>query len=194
MGLLVADSGTVTLDDVPLTPTAAHAWRRRIGYVAQETTLFHLSIRENLIWARPDTTEAELWEALHIAAADGFVRSLPDGLDTVVGDCGVMLSQGERQRIALARALLRRPSLLILDEATNSMDYANEARVLAAIAKLGGGLTILTVAHRLSAIRGADLIYVVEDGRVVESGGWDDLNNRENGRFRALCDTHRLQA
>jgi ATP-binding cassette subfamily C protein len=194
MGLLVADSGIVTIDDVPLTPSAAHAWRRRIGYVAQETTLFHLSIRENLMWARPNATEAELWESLRIAAADGFVRSLPDGLDTVVGDRGLMLSQGERQRIALARALLRRPALLILDEATNSMDYANEARVLAAIAKLGGGLTILTVAHRLSAIRGADLIYVVEDGAVVESGGWDDLNNRENGRFRALCDTHRLQA
>ena len=121
------------------------------------------------------------------------MQSLPDGLDTVVGDRGLMLSQGERQRIALARAILRRPALLILDEATNSIDYANEARFLAAIAKLGGGLTILTVAHRLSAIRCADLIHVVENGRVVESGRWDDLNNRENDRFRALCDAHRLE-
>ena len=192
MGLLVPDSGNVMLDGVPLTPDAAQAWRRRIGYVAQETTLFHLSIRDNLIWARPGATEAELWDALRCAAAADFVQALPHGLDSIVGDRGLTLSQGERQRVALARALLRRPSLLILDEATNSMDYVNEARALAAIAALRGSVTTLTVAHRLSAIRSADLIYVVEDGCVVESGGWEDLNNRENGRFRALCDAHRL--
>lgn len=193
MGLLMADSGCVVLDDVPLTPSLAHAWRRRIGYVAQETTLFHLTVRENLIWARPGATEPELWSALRSAAADDLVRSLAHGLDTVIGNRGLMLSQGERQRIALARALLRRPSLLILDEATNSMDYANEARVLDEIAAMRGGLTVLTVAHRLSAIRSADMIYVVEGGRVVEAGGWEELNGRKDGRFRALCDAHRLE-
>ncbi|HUN59148.1 MAG TPA: ABC transporter ATP-binding protein [Candidatus Binataceae bacterium] len=193
MGLLVADSGAITFDGVPLLPGAAHAWRRRIGYVAQETALFHLSIRDNLVWARPNATADEIWEALRIAAADRFVRALPHGVDTVVGDRGLMLSQGERQRVALARALLRRPSLLILDEATNSMDYATEARVLEAIAQMRGPLTVLTVAHRLSAIRSADLIYVIEEGRIVESGRFEDLNKRENGRFRALCNAHRLE-
>jgi ATP-binding cassette, subfamily C, bacterial len=195
MGLLVADSGCVTLDDIPLSAGAARAWRRRIGYAAHETTLFHLSIRDNLIWACPSATESDIWSALRLAAADRFVQTLTHGLDTVVGDRGLMLSQGERQRIALARAFLRRPALLILDEATNSMDYANEARVLDAIVELrGSGLTILTVAHRLSAIRDADLIYVVEHGSVVESGGWKELICRENGRLRALCDDRRFEA
>jgi ATP-binding cassette subfamily C protein len=193
MGLLTADSGCVALDDVPLTPSLAHAWRRHIGYVAQETVLFHLTIRENLAWARPGATETELWSALRSAAAGDLVRSLPQGLDTVIGDRGLMLSQGERQRIALARALLRHPTLLILDEATNSMDYANEALVLDEIAAMRGALTVLTVAHRLSAIRSADMIYVVEAGRVVEAGKWEELNDRRDGRFRALYEAHRLE-
>jgi ATP-binding cassette subfamily C protein len=193
MGLLTADSGSVIIDDVQLSPALAQAWRRRIGYVASETTLFHFSIRENLLWARPDASEAELWDALRAAAADQFVSALPHQLDTVIGDRGLTLSHGERQRIAVARALLRRPSLLILDEATNSLDYANEARVLDAIVQRGAGLTILIVAHRLSAIRHASLIYVVESGRMVESGTWEDLNERIDGRFRALCDAHRLE-
>jgi len=126
--------------------------------------------------------------------ADEFVQALPQGLDTVVGERGAMLSQGERQRIALARAILRRPALLILDEATNSLNYDNEARVLGAIEALRGELTVLMIAHRLSAIRWADLIYVLEDGAVVESGGWEELNERRDGRFRALCEAHRLVA
>jgi len=194
MGLLLPDAGNITLDGVALIPGVARSWRRQIGYVAQETSLFHLSIRDNLLWARPGASEAELYDTLRLAAAEDFVRALPHGLDTVIGDRGVMLSQGERQRIALARALLRRPTLLILDEATNSMDYENEARVLGAIEALRGDLTILLVAHRLSAIRWADLIYVIEGGRVAEAGGWEELNGREGGRFRALCAAHRLVA
>src|SRR5208283_801654 len=113
IGLLAPDSGSITVDGLPLTPGNARAWRRQIGYVAQETTLFHLSIRDNLLWARPGASEAEIFEALRLAASEDFVRALPNGLDTVIGDRGVMLSQGERQRIALARALLRRPTLLV---------------------------------------------------------------------------------
>jgi ATP-binding cassette subfamily C protein len=194
MGLFPPDSGRVTIDDAPLAPGAARAWRERIGYVANETALFHLSVRENLLWARPDAGESELLDALRLAAADEFVRTLPQGLDTVVGERGAMLSQGERQRIALARAILRRPALLILDEATNSLDYDNEARVLGAIEALRGEVTVLMIAHRLSAIRWADLIYVMEEGTVVEFGTWDELNKRRDGRFRALCEAHRLVA
>jgi ATP-binding cassette, subfamily C, bacterial len=194
MGLFPPDSGRIAIDATPLAPGAARAWRECIGYVANETALFHLSVRENLLWARPEAGEAELLDALRLAAADEFVRALPQGLDTVVGERGAMLSQGERQRIALARAILRRPALLILDEATNSLDYDNEARVLGAIEALRGEVTVLMIAHRLSAIRWADLIYVMEEGSVVESGGWDELNERRDGRFRALCEAHRLVA
>ena len=194
MGLFAPDAGRIAIDGTPLTPGGARAWRERIGYVAAETALFHLSVRENLRWAHPGASEAAMLEALRLAAADEFVRALPQGLDTVLGERGATLSQGERQRIALARALLRRPALLILDEATNSLDYDNEARVLGAIEALRGEVTVLMIAHRLSAIRWADLIYVIEDGKVVEAGGWEELNERRDGRFRALCEAHRLVA
>jgi ABC-type multidrug transport system fused ATPase/permease subunit len=115
-------------------------------------------------------------------------------MKTIVGDRGVLISQGERQRLALARAILRRPDILILDEATNSLDYDSEAKVLNAINSLRGNMTVLMIAHRLSTIRWADLIYVVEAGRIVESGEWNELNARSGGRFRALCDAQRLVA
>lgn len=194
MGLMEPSSGRITLDGVTLEANNTRGWRERIGYVAQETPLFHLSVRENLLWARPGALEAEMWRALELAAAAEFVRGLPAGIDTVVGDRGLILSQGERQRVALARALLRRPALLILDEATNSLDYDNESKVLGAIEALRGELTVLIIAHRLSAIRWADMIYVMEDGTIVESGGWEELNARREGRFRALCDAQRLVA
>jgi ABC-type multidrug transport system fused ATPase/permease subunit len=112
----------------------------------------------------------------------------------VIGERGSLVSQGERQRLALARALPRRPALLILDEATNSLDSENESWVSKAIENLRGGMTVLVVAHRLSSIRGADLIYVVEHGTIIEAGGWRNLSPRPDGRFRALCDAQSLVA
>ena len=194
MGLIQPAKGRITIDDTALNPEVVHAWRNQLGYVAQETALFNLSVRENLLWARPDASAAELNDALRLAAADEFTRALAQGLDTVVGERGALLSQGERQRLAIARALLRRPQLLVLDEATNSLDYENEARVLDAIDKLRPAMTVLIIAHRLSTIRWADLIYVVEDGTVIESGRWDELNVRRDGHFRALCAAQKLVA
>ncbi len=191
MGLIFPDSGRISVDGVTLRPEQAPSWRENIGYVASDTFLFHDTIRANLLWARPGATDEQMRTALARAAAD-FVNALPAGLDTVVGDRGVMLSQGERQRLALARAFLRHPALLVLDEATNSLDSDNEVRILAAIADLGAEVTVVMIAHRLSTIRSADTIYVLENGRVVESGRWEELSVRRDGRFRALWEAQTL--
>lgn len=187
MGLLSPSSGELLVDDVPLTAERLQAWRNRIGYVAQETFLFHDTVRANLVWASPGADDGAVWKALEQAAAADFVRALPAGLDTIVGDRGVLLSGGERQRLSLARALLRQPQLLILDEATSSLDSENERRIQAAIDHLHEQITIVAITHRLSTIRNADTIYVVERGRIVESGSWHSLLAAPAGRFRALC-------
>ena len=121
------------------------------------------------------------------SAAGEMVRGLPDGLDTMVGDRGVRLSGGERQRLALARALLRRPALLVLDEATSAIDGANEARILDAVGRLHGTLTILVITHRMISVRGADKIYVLERGRLTAAGTWDTLTATPGSSFRAAC-------
>ena len=191
LGLLAPTEGRVLVDGIPLAGDRLHAWRQSVGYVPQEAFLFHDTVRANLLWAAPSATEAELRVALRAAAAEDFVDRLPQGLDTVVGDRGVRLSGGERQRIALARALLRRPTLLVLDEATSSLDTHNERLVQDAIERLRGELTIVVIAHRLSTVRFADAIVVLEHGRVAESGTWDELGAREGGVFRRLVEADR---
>lgn len=191
LGLLSPDTGQVLADGIVIGPATVTAWRQRIGYVHQETFLFHDTIRANLLWARPDASEGELWDALRLASADRFVSRCPDGIDAVIGDRGVLLAGGERQRIALARALLRRPALLVLDEATSALDSENERQIQRAIEQLHGRVTILLITHRLSTIRDADLIHVVDEGRLVESGTWSDLT-RMNGRFVQLCQAQRI--
>lgn len=186
MGLIFPDQGHLRVDGMELNSDRVKTWRNQIGYVPQDTFLFHDTLRSNLLWAKPDAKEEEIMQSLRFAASEEFVSELPKGLDTILGDRGILLSGGERQRIALARALLRKPSLLILDEATSSLDSENEKRILKAIEKLHGEMTILIISHRLSTIRRADIIYVVEEGRLVESGTWDDLIIKENGRFCSL--------
>ena len=187
MGLILPNRGRVVVDEKPLSPERLKSWREQIGYVAQDTFLFNDTVRANLLWARPEASEEEIWQTLKLAAAEGFVSELPDGLETILGDRGVRLSGGERQRLALARALLREPSLLILDEATSALDSKNERRIQKAIEGLHGGMTIVVITHRLSTVRGADVIHVLEGGRLVESGGWQTLLARESGRFAALA-------
>jgi ATP-binding cassette subfamily C protein len=185
IGLLLPTSGSVLVDGQPLTDAGLPAWRRSIGYVPQDGFLFHDSIRRNLAWVKPAATEAEMWVALERAEAAGFVRSRPEGLDAIVGDQGVRLSGGERQRLALARALLTNPDVLVLDEATSALDSVNERQILNTLQHLAGSITIVLITHRLAAIRHADLIHVLDNGQLVESGQWTALAAR-GGRFAAL--------
>lgn len=192
-GLLSPSEGNVFIDGQPLSASNLVAWRKRISYVPQETFLFHDTVRANLNWASPDATDQELIQALKMSAAYDFVMGLPSGLDTIVGERGVLVSGGERQRLSLARALLRKPSLLVLDEATSSLDSENELRIQHAIERLHRQTTIVIITHRLSTIRHADVIHVLENGGVVESGSWSELVNKPNGRFRELCRSQGLQ-
>ncbi|MGO9174588.1 MAG: ABC transporter ATP-binding protein [Desulfobaccales bacterium] len=185
MGLLVPDRGQVLIDGVPLEGPRLHDWRSSVGYVPQETFLFHDTVRANLQWAQPDAGEEELWRVLQLAAAAGFVAHLPQGLDTVVGDRGLRLSGGERQRLALARALLRRPSLLLLDEATSNLDVENERQIQEAVRRLPRDLTVVVIAHRLSTVRIAERIVVLDKGWVAAKGAWDQLASQPS-LIRAL--------
>ncbi|MFD0829869.1 ABC transporter ATP-binding protein [Neobacillus sp. M.A.Huq-85] len=186
MGLLQPEKGQVFLDGIPLTGGNVKAWRRALSYVPQEPFLFNASIRENLLLVEPEANEKQLWEALEFAAAAEFVRKLPQGLDTHIGDRGVRLSGGERQRLVLARAILRKPEILILDEATSALDTENEAKIQEALEKLKGITTIIVIAHRLSTIRNADQVIVLDQGRIVQTGGFSQLERERKGIFSHL--------
>src|SRR5690606_2793411 len=160
--------------------------RGAVGVLSQDGHLFHDTIRANLRFAAPEVGDAELWAALRGARLDGLVASLPDGLDTVVGERGYRLSGGERQRLTIARLLLAQPQVVILDEATAHLDTESEAAVQEALAEALRGRTALVIAHRLSTIRAADAIAVIEGGRVVEQGRHDELL-AAGGRYADLA-------
>ena len=171
-GLLSPDRGTVVIDGAVLDGPLRQAWRSRVAYVQQEPVLLAASIAENLRWAAPDASDAQLEAALRDAAAE-FVFALPQGIETRVGDGGRVLSGGERQRLMLARGLLREPSLLILDEATSALDPANEALITAALARLRGRMAVVIICHRGALLALADQVVRLESGRIVaiESSG-----------------------
>ena len=167
LGLLDPTSGSVLVDGVPLDRSNRRRWRRSCAYVPQDPYLFHDTVRANVAWARPHANDRDVWRALRRAAAADFVAKLPQGLDTVVGDRGGRLSGGERQRIVLARALLLKPTLLVLDEATSQLDTRTEQRVVEALRSLRGRTTVVAMAHREALMAAADRIVLLDSGRVA---------------------------
>jgi subfamily B ATP-binding cassette protein MsbA len=177
--------GTVRIDGHDLATVKLASYRDQLGVVLQDEFLFEGTIRDNILLARADATEKELLEAVAAANVDQFTDRFADGLDTMIGERGIKLSGGQRQRVSIARALLADPRILILDEATSSLDTESEAYIQESLAHLMAGRTTLVIAHRLSTIRAADQILVLEDGRIVERGRHDELIAKE-GRYHQL--------
>ncbi|MDQ3662204.1 MAG: ABC transporter ATP-binding protein/permease [Actinomycetota bacterium] len=182
------DGGVVRLSGVNVKDLTAESIRDTLGMVTQDGHLFHESVRANLLLAQPEASEDELWEVLRRARLESLVRSLPDGLETIVGERGYRLSGGERQRLTIARLLLARPRVVILDEATAHLDSTSEAAVQAALAEALTGRTSVVIAHRLSTVRAADFILVVEDGQIAERGTHTELL-AAGGRYEELYRT-----
>ncbi|MGV0793116.1 ABC transporter ATP-binding protein [Mycolicibacterium sp. XJ1819] len=182
------DSGAVTLSGVDVRDVTFTSLQRTVGVVTQDGHLFHESIRSNLRLAAPDACDEQMWEALTRARLADVIAAMPDGLDTVVGERGYRLSGGQRQRLTIARLLLGSPRVVVLDEATASLDSSSEAAVQQALDEVLAGRTSIVIAHRLSTVRAADLILVVEDGRIVERGTHEELLDR-GGRYTELYQT-----
>ncbi|MAG37398.1 MAG: hypothetical protein CL878_14280 [Dehalococcoidia bacterium] len=169
------DEGSVFLDGHDLRDVTQDSLAQQFGIVMQETFLFHASVRENLLYARPSATEDDMVGAAKAAAIHDFIASLPEGYDTVVGERGFRISGGERQRVSIARAILKDPRILILDEATSSLDSTSEALIQSALEPLMKGRTSIVIAHRLSTILAADKILVLDRGHLVEQGSHEEL-------------------
>jgi ATP-binding cassette subfamily B protein len=193
LGLVRPDAGTIRLGAHDISRASLAAWRHAIGYVPQEDMFFHASVRENLALASPNASFDDIVQAARRAHAHDFIMALPQGYDTQIGDQGVVLSGGQRQRLSIARALLSKPALLLMDEPTSALDSESEREILATLDELRQSIGILIVAHRLATVRGADCIFVLEQGRVVEQGNWNELIARRD-RFHSLAEIQHLVA
>ena len=184
-GLYIPENGKVVIDGVDLREFNIVSWRKKIGIVTQDLMIFNASLRDNLTFFNQSASEEKAKWALSIAHLDDVINNLSDGMDTILGENGQRLSGGQKQRIALARALAKQPHLLLLDEATSALDNESERYIQKAIENIAHKTTIVVIAHRLSTVRRADIIYVMEEGRVIESGTYKELL-RKDGRFKKL--------
>ena len=191
LGLVEPSAGSIRLGGHDLRSSTLGAWRGTMGYMPQEVILFHASVWDNLTLANPQASEADVRAAAQRAHALDFIEAMPDGFGTVIGDQGVKLSGGQRQRLGIARALLTKPVLLLMDEAMSALDAESEADLLGTLEELRREMGILIVAHRLGAVRSADCIYVLEAGRLVESGTWTELMARRT-RLHSLAEAQSL--
>ena len=185
LGLYAPSTGRILIDGVPQADWDMRWVRRQLAVVMQDSILLSGSIGDNIRFAKPDATEAEIQEAARLANAEEFIVKMPEGYRTPVGERGVALSGGQRQRVAIARSILRNPPVLILDEATSALDYESERLIQDALDRLSQGRTVITIAHRLSTIKNADRIIVLRDGVIVEEGNFRELNAR-GGVFAQL--------
>ncbi|UCE87673.1 MAG: ATP-binding cassette domain-containing protein, partial [Deltaproteobacteria bacterium] len=180
---------SIEIDGVDLRRLELTSLRANVAIALQENVLFGTSVRENIRYAVPGASDAQVREAARVACADAFIETLPDGYDTLLGERGTKLSTGQRQRLSIARAVLKDTPILILDEPTASLDAETELRVLRNLSEWGKGRAIFLITHRLSTIRRADRIAVLHDGRLAEWGAHDDLLTREGGTYRRLVET-----
>jgi ATP-binding cassette subfamily C protein len=191
VGLLEPSSGEIAVGGMALRGAAAVAWREAVSYVAQDPYLFHDTVRRNLLWASPRASEPELWEALTVAGAETLVRRMEAGLDTVLGERGSLVSGGERQRLCLARAVLRRPKLFILDEATSAIDVATEGEILKRILGLTPRPTVLMIAHREASLSDCDHVLNFQSGRLVAAEATGAAPTLDAGPYRAAGQSSR---
>jgi ABC-type multidrug transport system fused ATPase/permease subunit len=186
-GLLSPTQGQVLLDEIPLNKLAIDSWRLKIGLVIQESPIFHTTILENIAWGYENPNPESAKRCAQLAHAWEFIQTLPEGLNTVVGEKGGRISVGQKQRIALARALYRDPSLLILDEATSALDGESEKYIQESLKSIKGQFAIFMVAHRLKTVQMADKIIVIGEGKILEQGTWSELINKPSGTFRRMA-------
>ncbi len=195
--LLPPRTGEIRIDGVPHDEVDLNSWRDQIGYVSQETVVFDDTVANNISLWRGDIEEdpalrERVIHAAEQAHAHNFIQDLPNGYQTMVGDRGVRLSGGQRQRLFVARELFKQPNLLLLDEATSDLDTASEQHIQDSIDALQGEVTVVIIAHRLSTVKNADRVYVLDEGRVIEQGSYDELRMREDGEFREMVEMQRL--
>jgi len=188
MRLFNLTSGKITIDGIDISRISQENLREKISFVPQDPVLFHRTLLENIRYGRREATDEEVLTAAHLAHCDEFIDSLPKGYETYVGERGVKLSGGERQRVAIARAILKNAPILILDEATSSLDSHSESLIQDALHTLIKGKTTIVIAHRLSTVREMDRIIVLEKGKIIEDGIHEELIKKKGGLYKKLWD------